>query len=74
MSLSKKYDIPEEKVKKLIDDGWLSCSVPMYEKIYKDFQNSMAIGGKTQTAIFLEVAEKNNVSEKTVQKVVYKFR
>lgn len=74
MSLSKKYDIPQDKIKNLIDDGWLSCSVPMYEKIYQDFQNSMNIGGKTQTAIFHEVAEKNNVSEKTVQKIVYKFR
>lgn len=74
MSLSKKYDIPAEKVKRLIDDGWLSCSVPMYEKIYQDFQNSMSIGGKSQTAVFLEVAEKNKVSEKTVQKIVYKFR
>lgn len=74
MSLSKKYDIPAEKIKALIDDGWISCSVPMYEKIYQDFQTSMNIGGKTQTAVFHEVAEKNGVSEKTVQKIVYKFR
>lgn len=74
MSLSKKYDIPADKVKKLIDDGWLSCSVPMYEKIYQDFVNTMAVGGKTQTVVFHEVAEKNKVSEKTVQKIVYKFR
>lgn len=74
MSLSKKYGIPQEKVKELIKDGWISCSVPMYEKIYQDFQNSMSVGGKTQTAVFLEVAEKNHVSEKTVQKIVYKFR
>lgn len=74
MSLSKKYDIPAQKIKNLIDDGWISCSVPMYEKIYADFQATMSIGGKTQTQVFLEVAEKNRVSEKTVQKIVYKFR
>lgn len=74
MSLSKKYNIEPEKIRNLINDGWLSCSVPMYEKIYQDFQNSMSVGGKTQTVVFHEVAEKNHVSEKTVQKIVYKFR
>lgn len=74
MSLSKKYNIPQEAVKKMINDGVISCSWPMYEQIYQDYQNSMNVGGKTQTAVFHEVAEKNKVSEKTVQKIVYKLR
>lgn len=74
MSLSKKYGIPAEVVNKMINDGWISCSVPMYEKIYKEYQESMSVGGKTQTTIFLEIAERNRVSEKTVQNIVYKFR
>lgn len=74
MSLSKKYGIPQEKIKNLIDDGWISCSVPMYERIYDDFQKSMTIGGKSITAIYYEVADRNGVSEKTVRDVVNKLK
>lgn len=74
MSLSKKYNIPQETVQKMVKDGWISCSVPAYEKIYEDFQASMNVGGKSVTAIYHEVADKNHVSEKTVRDVVYKFK
>ena len=74
MSLSKKYDIPKEKIDKLINDGWISCSVPMYEKIYEDFVRSCSCGNKKLTAIYNEVADRNRVSEKTVRDVVHKFK
>lgn len=74
MSLSKKYDIPQDKIQNLIKDGWISCSAPMYEKIYQDFQASMSVGNKTKTAIIYEVASRNNVDEKTVRNVILKFK
>ena len=74
MSLSKKYDIPEDKIKNLIKDGWITCSAPMYEKIYDDFLRSTSSSYKSLTAVYNEVAEKNHVSEKTVRDVVHKFK
>lgn len=74
MSLSKKYNIPQSTVQKMVNDGVISCSWPMYEKIYADFQSSITVGGKSITAIYYEVAEKNNVSEKTVRDVVNKLK
>lgn len=74
MSLSKKYDIPQETVKKMINDGWITCSAPMYEKIYADFVKSTSSSYKSLTAVYNEVAEKNRVSEKTVRDVVHKFK
>lgn len=74
MSLSKKYNIPQSTVLKMVNDGVISCSWPMYEKIYDDFQRSMSIGGKSITAVYYEVAEKHGVSEKTVRDAVSKLK
>ena len=74
MSLSKKYDIPQETVKRMISDGWITCSAPMYETIYDDFVRSKSSSNKSLTAIYNEVAERNHVSEKTVRDVVHKFK
>lgn len=74
MSLSKRYGIPEDAVKKMIKDGWITCSAPMYEKIYDDFVKSTSCSYKSLTAVYNEVAEKNHVSEKTVRDVVHKFK
>lgn len=74
MSLSKKYDIPQATVLKMVNDGVISCSWPMYEEIYSMYQKSMSIGGKTKTDIFYEIAEKKGVSYETVKHAVNKFR
>ena len=58
----------------MVNDGWLSCSVPMYEEIYTMFQNSMSIGGKTKTEIYYEIAEKKKVSERTVKYVIARMK
>lgn len=74
MSLSKKYNIPKETIQKMVNDGVISCSWPMYEEIYNMYQASMAIGGKTKTEIFYEIAEAKKVSTETVKHAVNKFR
>jgi len=74
MSLSQKYNVPQDTIKKMVNDGWLSCSVPMYEEIYTMFQNSMSIGGKTKTEIYYEIAEKKKVSERTVKYVIARMK
>lgn len=74
MSLSKKYNVPSETIQKMVNDGVISCSWPMYEEIYTMYQNSMRIGGKTKTEIFYEIAEAKKVSAETVKHAINKFR
>jgi hypothetical protein len=74
MSLSEKYNIPKDTIQKMVNDGVISCSWPMYEEIYTMYQNSMSIGGKTKTEIFYEIAEVKKVSPETVKHAINKFR
>lgn len=73
MSLSEKYNIPKQTVQRMVNDGVISCSWPMYEEIYEMYKKSMAIGGKTKTEIYYEIAEAKGVSERTVKYVISKF-
>lgn len=74
MSLSKKYNIPQESVNRMIKDGWISCSAPTYEKIYEDFVKTSSSSCKNVTAIYMEIADKHHVSEKTVRDVINRFK
>lgn len=71
MSLAKKYNVPQETIKRMVNDGVISCSWPMYEEIYAMYQKSMSIGGKSKTQIFYEIAEAKGISERTVKNIVY---
>lgn len=71
MSLSEKYKIPKETVQRMINDGVISCSWPMYEEIYAMYKQSMSLGGKSKTQIFYEIAEAKGVSERTVKNIIY---
>lgn len=73
MSLSKKYNIPNETVQKMVNDGVISCSWPMYEEVYAMYQKSMAIGGKTKTEIYYEIAEAKHISKRTVEYIITRF-
>jgi len=73
MSLSKKYNISQDAVNQMVKDGWLSCTVPCYEKIYKEYQESMALGGMTKTQVIYRIADNNKVSEGTVRAAIHKF-
>lgn len=73
MSLAKKYNIPKEAVQRMVNDGVISCSWPMYEEIYAMYQQSMAVGGKTKTEIYYEISEAKKVSERTVKYVISRF-
>lgn len=73
MSLSTKYNIPKETIQKMINDGVISCSWPMYEEIYEMYKKKMSIGGKSKTQICIEISEERNVSQRTVHYIVNKF-
>ena len=79
MSLAKKYENdwkedPEKAVKKMVNDGVISCSWPLYDEIYAMFQNSMSIGGKTKTEIYYEISEKKGVSKRTVEYAIQRYK
>lgn len=73
MSLSNKYNIPQETIKKMINDGVISCSWPMYEEIYAMYETEIQTG-KSKTLIYYEISEKKGVSERTVRDVVSKMK
>lgn len=73
MSLAKKYNISQETVNNMVKDGWLSCTVPSYEKIYNEFKETMRMGGSCKTRVIYDIADKNRVSEATVRSIIVKF-
>lgn len=70
MSLSEKYNVPQNTIKKMINDGVISCSWPKYEEVYEMYQKSMSIGGKTKTDIYYEIAEAKKIPKRTVEYII----
>jgi len=72
MSISNKYNIPQETVNKMVKDGVISCSWPMYEEVYNMFLSYPQ--GKSKTQIYYEIAEKKGISERTVRDIISKMK
>lgn len=73
MTLSEKYGIPEEKIKLLIKDGWLSCDVPHYEEVIIHYKSEISKGVAARQAIF-NTAEKTRMTERNVYYIIHKFK
>lgn len=73
MSLADKYNIPKATIQRMVQDGVLSCTWPMHEEVYEMFKKSMSAGGKTKTEIYIEIAEKKGLAERTVRGIIYDF-
>lgn len=75
MSLYKKYNIPEETVKRLIKDGVISCSI---DRDYKIFDCCLTVKNSNPSLSILEVfsnvSEILNVNESSVMKAYYTIR
>lgn len=67
MSISNKYNIPQETVKRMVQDGILSSKWPMYEEVYSMYKSSSA---KSKSQIFLDISMKTNIPENTVKYIV----
>lgn len=74
MSLSKKYNVPQNAINEMVKDGVISCSWPKYEEIYEDFTRTASGSLKNITAVYIELAEKHHVSEKTVRDAINRFK
>lgn len=72
MSLSNKYNIPQETVNKMVKDGVISCTWPAYEEIYAMYQG-YSHSGMTKTEIYYQIAEKKNMSESSVKQIILKM-
>lgn len=76
MSLDKRYNIPEETVKKMVRDGVISCSVAKDFEIFEAYQqyaNSVDASGKSKAEIYIIIAEKFRYNSDTVKKIIYKI-
>jgi len=72
MSLSDKYGIPEEKIKMLIKDGWLSCSLPKYEEVIYTYKQNLSKGLSNPDAIS-NTADSVKLSDRQVYRIIHKF-
>jgi len=72
MKLSNKYNIPQETVNKMVNDGVISFSWPRYEEIYEMYKKSLSCG-KKKYEIYYEIAIKMNCSEYTIKSIVSKL-
>lgn len=76
MSLSKKYNIPEETVKDMVKHGVISCSISRQFEIYDYYQQFMSSGrgsGKSKSVIYYEISQDLKVSDSYVKQIVYKL-
>lgn len=74
MSLSNKYNVPQDTIKKMIDDGVISCSWPRYEEIYTMYQRSMIVPGAVKSKVVIEIGEKTGYSERQVRNIIDKVK
>lgn len=72
MKLCNKYNIPQETMDKMVRDGVISSSWPMYEEVYTLFQRMLS-SGKPKTTIYYEIADQKRISEATVKYIVLKM-
>lgn len=71
MSLGKKYGIPEETVKLLIKDGWLSCSVAKCEEVIIHYKKHISEGIPKPEAVH-RVCDEINISKSYVYRLIKK--
>ncbi len=73
MSISNKYGIPEETFKKMVNDGLISCSWPVYDEVYTEYKRQMSVPGAITSRVEIQVADKFKMSDRNVRKIVKRF-
>ncbi len=69
--LSKKYDVPEDKLKNMMNDGVISCSWEGYEEVYYHYKELKKTQG-TESAVIQTTVDKN-ISRRMVYNIIAKF-
>lgn len=69
MSISNKYNIPQDTLKKMYRDGLISCKWEGYEEVYDNFKSRVG-SGKSKSDIYMDIAAEKNISPRTVRLMV----
>lgn len=72
MKLSNKYNVPQDTIDKMVRDGVISTSWPMYERVYEIYQD-VKKKNLSRGEIYLEVAERARISEPTAKHIILKM-
>jgi len=72
MKLSNRYNIPQETIDKMVRDGVISTSWPMYENVYNIYL-TVKNSGLNRGEIYLEVAERAKISESTAKHIILRM-
>lgn len=67
MSISNKYNIPQDTVNQMVKDGIISSKWPRYEEVYALYKQSI---GKSKASKFLDISIKLNIPERTVKMMI----
>lgn len=69
-SLSNKYNVPAETIKKMICDGVIASTWTRWEEIYDYYKKSYSSSGKKADAVDVTAIEKN-ISSRQVYKIIH---
>ena len=61
----KKYDLKETQMKAMIRDGWITCSLPVYDEVIFHYRQSNSMQ---------KTADHFGISKKHVYDIVHRFR
>lgn len=71
MSISNKYNIPEETVKKMVKDGIVYRCVAQMDEVYELFKSIKAKNpNKSKSEIYRDISESKDINFFTVKQMV----
>lgn len=70
--LASRYSVSEQTIKKMIDDGVISCTWAKYEEVYSTYKNLS--GTYKGEGLAIEVSIRTHVPVRTVYDIVKRFR
>lgn len=71
-NLSNKYNIPADKLKKLVQDGVISCSWTGWEEAYDQYKKQLSITGSKSEAVNI-TAINTGRTEKNVYEIIHRI-
>lgn len=75
MSLDKKYQIPEETIKRMVKDGVISCSIVRGYEVYDRYLEIKGLFPElSNSKIFIQMADEFKMSDKNIDRIVYSLK
>jgi hypothetical protein len=73
MSISNKYNVPQETITKMIKDGLISGLSPRNIEICDMYKSMLAKGGKSKAQIQRDIADIHDTSDRNIRYIIEKF-